>query len=125
VVESGESPGADQPASLVLAVERLELGDRIVPLVATVSELAIEAEARDSDTRTAAKVGAGVAAGALLGKILGGDGEDALKGAVAGAAAGAAVAHATRAGHAKVPVGARMVIVLDEDLPLEELTGRR
>jgi hypothetical protein len=119
VVESTESSSSKQPAILALGVERVELGDRLVPLVATVTELEHEAEARDSDTRTAAKVGASALGGAILGKIFGGDGEDALKGAVAGAAVGAAVAHATRSGHAKVPEGARMVIVLDEDLVVD------
>ena len=119
VVESTESPGPEQPATLALAVERVELSDRLVPISATVVELEHETEARDSDARTAAKVGAGVVAGAILGKIIGGDGKDVLKGAVAGAAAGAAVAHATRDGHAKVPLGARMVIVLDQPLPVE------
>lgn len=120
VVESLESPGPDQPATLALAVERVELADRLVPLAATVVELEHETEARDSDARTAAKVGAGAVAGAILGKIIGGDGKDALKGAVAGAAAGAAVAHATRDGHAMVPRGARMVIVLDRPLVVEQ-----
>jgi hypothetical protein len=123
VLESTESSSSERPATLALGVERLELGDRLVPLVATVTELEHEAEARDSDTRTAAKVGASALGGAILGKIFGGDGEDALKGAVAGAAVGAAVAHATRSGHAKVPEGARMVVVLDEDLVLESASA--
>jgi hypothetical protein len=116
VLESTQSPGAEQPAVLSLGVERVELSDRLVPVVATVTELEHEAGTRDSNTRTAAKVGAGAVAGALIGRVLGGGGDDALKGAAAGVAAGAAVAHATRSGHAKVPQGARMVIVLDRDM---------
>jgi hypothetical protein len=125
VLESTESQSSEHAATLALGVERVELGDRLVPVVATVTELEHETEARDSDTRTAAKVGAGAVGGAILGKILGGDGGDALKGAVAGAAVGAAVAHATRSGHAKIPEGARMVIVLDEDLVVEAAPGGR
>lgn len=119
VLESYESPSSDRPATLALGVESVEVGGRTIPVVATVTELEHETEARDSDGRSAAKVGAGAVAGALLGKIIGGDGKDAVKGAVAGALAGAAVAHATRDGHARVPPGARMVIVLDQPLVLE------
>lgn len=119
VLESFESPASDRPATLALGVESVELADRLIPVVATVTELEHETEARDSGGRSAAKVGAGAVAGALLGKIIGGDGGDAVKGAVAGAVAGAAVAHATRDGHARVPQGARMVIVLDERLVVE------
>lgn len=125
VLESTESSSSDRPATLALGVEKVEIEDRLVPVSATVAVLDYETEARDSDTRTAAKVGAGAVAGALLGKIFGGDGEDALKGAVAGAAAGAAVAHATRSGHAKVPAGARMVMVLDEDMVVGPAPGGR
>jgi hypothetical protein len=97
----------------------VEVEGRRLPLVATVTEVDMEAGTRDSDAETAAKVGAGAAAGAILGKILGGKGRDAVRGAVAGAAAGAAVAALTRDGHAVIPQGARMLMVLEEPLILE------
>ncbi len=120
VVESLPSPTADQQAILAVEVESITSGGRTLPLLAEVVELEAEVEARDSDIRTAAKVGVGAVAGALIGRILGNNGKDAAKGAVAGAAAGAAVAIATRDGHAVVRPGARMVLRLSERLIVDE-----
>ena len=120
VVESRPSPTADQQATLALEVESVTSGGRTLPLLAEVIELEAEVEARDSDLRTAAKVGVGAAAGAVIGRILGNDGKDAAKGAAVGAAAGAAVAIATRDGHAVVRPGARMVVRLSERLIVDE-----
>jgi uncharacterized protein YcfJ len=103
-----------------LALETVEVSGRRLPLVATVTEMEMEAGTRDSDAETAVKVGAGAAAGALLGKILGGQGRDAVRGAVAGAAAGAAVAALTRDGHAVIPRGSRLIVVLDQRLIVQE-----
>jgi hypothetical protein len=89
------------------------------PLKATVVEMAVDAQARDSNTRTAAKVGVGAAAGAIVGRILGGDRKDAVKGAVVGGVAGTAAAVATRSGHATLEPGARIVIRLDEALVVD------
>jgi hypothetical protein len=116
VVDSRESTGADQPAVLALAVESVTVNGAVRPLKATVVEVDVRAEARDSNTRTAAKVGVGAAAGALVGRILGRDRDATIKGAVVGAAAGTAAAIATRDGHATVMPGARMLIRLDERL---------
>jgi hypothetical protein len=116
VVDSRESTGADQPAVLTLAVESVTVNGVVRPLKATVVELDVEADARDSNTRTAAKVGVGAAAGALVGRILGRDRDATIKGAVVGAAAGTAAAIVSRDGHATVMPGARMLIRLDERL---------
>jgi hypothetical protein len=116
VVESRESTGSDQPAVLVVEVESLGIGAEALPLVAEVVEVESQVQARDSNTRTATKVGVGAVAGALLGRILGDDKKDAAKGAAVGAAAGAAVAIAQRDGHAVVKPGARMVVRLTERL---------
>jgi hypothetical protein len=116
VTESRESTGSDQPAVLALQVESVTVNGSQRPLKATVVELDVKADARDSNTTSAAKVGAGAAVGALLGRIVGRDREGAVKGAVVGAAAGGAAAIATRSGHATVEPGARMVIRLDERL---------
>ena len=119
VVESVQSPSADQPAVLTLAVESVTVNDAVRPLQATVVDLEVQADARDSNTASATKVGAAAAAGAILGRILGNDKKDAVKGAVVGAAAGAAVAAATRDGQATVAEGARLVIRLDDVLVVE------
>jgi uncharacterized membrane protein len=98
VTDSRESTGSDQPAVLALEVESVTVNGEVRPLKATVTDLEVKAEARDSGGRTAAKVGVGAAAGALVGRILGRDREGALKGAVVGAAAGGAAAIATKPG---------------------------
>ena len=119
VVESRESTGPDDPAALVLAVDALVLHGRTVPVRATVLDVEVEAGTRDSDTRTAAKVGAGAAAGAVVGRILGKDTRSAVKGAVVGAVAGGAVAAATRDGHAVVREGARILLRIDQALVVD------
>jgi hypothetical protein len=120
VADSRESAGSDQPAVLTLEVESVTVNGDVRPLKATVTDLEVKAEARDSGGRTAAKVGVGAAAGAVVGRILGRDREGAIKGAVVGAAAGGAAAIATRDGHATVEPGARMMIRLDERLILND-----
>jgi hypothetical protein len=114
VLEVRPSQGPDSLPILTLLPEEMLTEAWTRPLRATVLELEMSVESRDSGAETARKVGVGAAAGAVLGKILGGKKEDALKGAVAGAAAGAAVALATRGGHASVVEGARLVLRLDE-----------
>ncbi|HEX9709457.1 MAG TPA: hypothetical protein VGB42_05765, partial [Candidatus Thermoplasmatota archaeon] len=112
VLESRESPSSEEPAVITLEVESVTLGGAVRPLRATVVEVDVQADARDSGQKTAVKVGAGAAAGALLGRILGKDRESTLKGAAAGAVAGTAVALVTKDGHATIEEGARLVIRL-------------
>ena len=119
VATSHESTGPNDPAVLAVELESVTSDGRTLPLSAVIVELESDAEARDSDTHTAAKIGVGAAAGALVGRILGRDGSSTVKGAVAGAAAGTAVALATRNGHAVVKLGARMVVQLTERLVVE------
>jgi hypothetical protein len=114
VTESRESPGADEPAVIRLAVDVLVIDGREIPVAASVVEAQVRAEARDSGTRTAAKVATGAAAGAVVGRILGRDARSTTAGAVAGAAAGTAVALATRDGQAVMEPGSRIVIRLDQ-----------
>ena len=116
VVESMESPSSEQPAVLTLEIESVTMDGAVRPLRATVVDVEMEADARDSDGRTAVKVGVGAAAGAALGRILGKDRGAAVTGAVAGAAAGTAVALATRDGQATIAQGARLVIRLNDPL---------
>lgn len=114
VTEARESPGADEPAVIRLAVDVLVIDGREIPVAASVVEAQVRAEARDSGTRTAAKVATGAAAGAVVGRILGRDARSTTAGAVAGAAAGTAVALATRDGQAVMEPGSRIVIRLDQ-----------
>jgi hypothetical protein len=116
VVESQASTGSDSPAVLRLAFESVTVNGETRPVKASVVEMDVKADTRDSNTRTAAKVGVGAAAGAIAGRIIGGDKRGAVTGAVVGAAAGGAVAATTRSGHATLEQGARVVIRLDEAL---------
>jgi hypothetical protein len=116
VTTSHASTGSDDMSAIDVEIESITADGRTLPLVADVVELEVEAQARDSNTRTAAKVGAGAIAGAIAGRIIGSDRGDAAKGAAVGAAAGAAVAAATRSGHAVVKPGARMTVRLTEQL---------
>ena len=119
VAESHESSAADDPAALRVEIESVTVGERTLSLQADVVELEAEFGTRDSDVRTAVKVGAGAAAGAAIGRILGGGQSSTIKGAVAGAAAGTAVALATRDGQALVRAGARLVVRLTERVMVE------
>jgi hypothetical protein len=116
VMESQASTGPDSPAVLRLAFESVTVDGEQRPLKASVVEMDVQADTRDSNTRTAAKVGVGAAAGAIAGRVIGGDKRGAITGAVVGAAAGGAVAATTRSGHATLEQGARIVIRLDEAL---------
>jgi len=119
VVESRESASADEPAVLGLALETITVNGAERPVRASVVEVDVAAQSRDSDGKTAVKVGIGAAAGAVLGKILGKDDKDALRGAAVGAIAGTAVAVATKDGHATIEEGARIVVRLDEPFVVE------
>ena len=119
VAESHESGAADDPAALRVEVESVTVGGSTLSLQADVVELDAEFRARDSDVRTAVKVGAGAAAGAALGRILGGGRSSTIKGAVAGAAAGTAVALATKNSGAVVKAGARLVVRVTERMMVE------
>jgi len=112
VTESVESPSADQPAMLRLAVESIEARGSAYSVVGEIEQVQMQAEARDSNRRTAATAAAGAAAGAVLGRITG----RTKTGAVAGAAAGVAVALATRDGQATIPSGAQLTVRLSERL---------
>jgi hypothetical protein len=116
VTTSHASTGPDDLAALEVEIESITADGRTLPVRADVLEIETEVQARDSNTRTAAKVGIGAAAGAVIGRILGSDKGDAAKGAAVGAVAGAAVAATTRSGHAVVKPGARMTLQLTERL---------
>ena len=112
VTESVESPSADQPAMLRLAVESIEAGGSAYSVVGEIEDVQVQAEARDSNRRSAATAVAGAAAGAVLGRLTG----RTKTGAVAGAAAGVAVALSTRDGQATIPSGAQLTVRLSERL---------
>ncbi len=114
-------PSLDSETDPVLefVFETISTVDEEWAIYATVIDIEMEVERKDSDRRTAAKVGGAAVAGALLGRLLGGDKGDAAKGAAGGAVVGTVVAMETRQGHAKVLVGAAMVVELREVLILD------
>lgn len=113
VLESESSRDSDREAILVLGFESLAMNGVTFPLLATVVETELAADAGDSGARSAAKVATGAAAGAVIGQILGRDTRSTVRGAVVGAAAGAGVAVTTRDGHAQIPEGSRLVVQVD------------
>ncbi len=119
VTRSEESTGSDVDPVLEIAFETLSTEWYERPVRAAVVEMEMEASRKDSDARTAAKIGGAAAAGALLGRVLGKDGKDAAKGGVAGAVAGTVIAMETRAGHAKIKAGALIVIELTEAVTVQ------
>lgn len=116
VVHAQESTGPDVDPVLEIAFETLSTVDFERPIQASVVEVEMEASRKDSDKRTAAKIGGAAAAGAILGKILGKDTEDAVKGGAVGAVAGTVIAMETRSGHAKIKTGALIVVELTREL---------
>lgn len=114
VKASQPSGGPEEDATLVLAVERLEIDGQPVPVTASVVSADVRGDRRDSTSETVGKVAIGTAAGAILGRLLGDDSGDALKGAAAGTVAGAVVAFTTRGGDASVEDGTVLVIELEE-----------
>ncbi|MGI9628941.1 MAG: hypothetical protein ACR2QM_19070 [Longimicrobiales bacterium] len=116
VVTSEESSGSDVDPVLEIQFETLSTGEWERAIYASVVEVEMESSRKDSDKRTAAKIGGAAAAGAILGKVLGKDTEDAVKGGVAGAVAGTVIAMEMRAGHAKIKEGALIVIELTDPL---------
>lgn len=118
VVRLASSTGPDSDPVIEILFETLSTAEAEWPIHATVVEMAVVAERKDSDARTAAKIGGAAAAGAILGKIIGGDKGDAAKGGVVGAVAGTVIAMETRPGEAVLPVGAPIVVELQKALVL-------
>jgi hypothetical protein len=116
VVQAQESTGPNVDPVLEVAFETLSTVDYERPIHASVVEVEMESSRKDSDKRTAAKIGGAAAAGAILGKVLGKDTEGAVKGGVAGAVAGTVIAMETRSGHAKIKTGALIVVELTREL---------
>lgn len=114
VKASESSSGPEDEATLVLAVERLEIDGAPVPVTASVVSADVRGDRRDSTSETVGKVAIGTAAGAILGRLLGDESADALRGAAAGTVAGAVVAFTTRGGDATAEEGTILVIELDE-----------
>lgn len=116
VTRSEESTGSEVDPVLEIAFETLSTEWWERPVQAAVVEVEMESSRKDSDARTAAKIGGAAAVGAILGKVLGKDNEDAVKGGAAGAVAGTVIAMETRSGHAKIKEGALIVVELTEAL---------
>ncbi|NJD20073.1 MAG: hypothetical protein FIA95_12430 [Gemmatimonadetes bacterium] len=118
VVSESTERNAEGQAVLAVALEMVDVGGTWHPVAATVTDVALKTDTRDSGKETAAKIGIGTAAGALAGKLLGGSKEATLKGAGAGAAIGTAVALATRGGSASIQQGSKITVRLDQKLEL-------
>ncbi len=107
-----------QTAALKLAFEAVSFGGESYPLQATVQRADVQQASRTSRTESAGKIAAGAAAGAILGQVLGKNTESTLKGAAIGAAAGTAIAMGTSDVDAVLPVGAEVVIRLDQPITI-------
>ena len=116
VTRAEESTGSEVDPVLEIAFETLSTDAWERPVQVAVVDVEMESSRKDSDARTAAKIGGAAAVGAILGRVLGGDGDDAVKGGAAGAVAGTVIAMETRSGHAKIKEGALIVIELTEAL---------
>jgi hypothetical protein len=114
VVESRESPSAQEEAVLMLEIVALEVDGARYPIQATVTDTQLATETRDSGSRTAATVATGAAAGAIVGQILGRDTRSTVVGAAVGAAAGAGIALTTRDGHATLSENSVITVRLDQ-----------
>jgi len=119
VTTSRASEGPEDEAILAIRVEAIHLNGRTRALNGSVIEARTESSARDSGTRSAAKVATGTAAGALVGQILGGDTRSTVGGAAAGTVAGLGVALSTRDGHAVLPEGSLVRVRLNDDLVMQ------
>jgi hypothetical protein len=119
VTNSRASEGPEDEAVLAIRVEAIHLNGRTRALNGSVIEARTESSARDSGTRSAAKVATGAAAGALVGQILGGDTRSTVGGAAAGTVAGLGVALSTRDGHAVLPEGSLVRVRLNDDLVMQ------
>lgn len=116
VTASEPSDGADDEAVLAIRIESVRVDGRDRALNGEVVAAEIDTEARDSRTRSAAKVATGAAAGAIIGQVLGRDTRSTVGGAAVGAAAGLGVALSTRGGHAVLPEGSLVTVRLDDAL---------
>jgi len=106
-------------AVLAVRLESVKVHGSWDPVDATVVSSDVQRQAKDSDTKTAAKIGIGTAAGALVGQILGHSGEATAKGAGVGALMGTAIALSTRGGSAKIAAGSHITVKLNNSLTLE------
>lgn len=118
VVTEATNDNAQGESVLAMKLEAVSVNGTWYPVVATVTEAELSSDQKDSNTKTAAKIGIGAAAGAIAGKVLGGSTEATLKGAGVGAALGTAIALTTRGGSATLKQGARITVSLDEPLRL-------
>jgi hypothetical protein len=105
-----------ETAAMKLAFEAISFGGQSYPLHATVERADVQQKSRSSVGEQAGKVAVGAAAGAVLGRVIGGDRSGTLRGAAIGAAAGTAIAMGTADVDAVLPVGAEVVIRLDQPI---------
>jgi hypothetical protein len=114
VTQSVESDGGE--STLAVELDAVRVDGEWVPLVGEVVAADVRVDPRDSDGRTAAKIGIGTAAGAVLGRVIGGDAGSTVAGAAVGAVAGTAVALSDRDGSATLPEGSTVTLRLTQPL---------
>lgn len=124
VVASERSGGENDQAVLGIQFDSLQIHGETYPLSATVREAAPETTEGDTGAETAAKIAIGTAAGALIGQVIGGDTEATVAGGAAGAVAGTAIALTSREGEATLEEGSRIVLQLDDPIPLRQSESR-
>jgi len=116
VVTAATDDNGDGQAVLAVRLKDVKVDGAWQPVDATVVSSDVQRDAKDSDAKTAAKIGIGTAAGALVGQILGHSGEATAKGAGVGALMGTAIALSTRGGSAKIPAGSHIAVKLNNPL---------
>ena len=104
--------GANDLASLGLAVQHLVIGGQSYPVDATITSAKVE-QVRAGSGSDAQKVIGGAIAGAILGQVLGKDTKSTVIGAATGAAAGTAIAVGTGASDGCIPDGGTIAIRLN------------
>jgi hypothetical protein len=105
--------GANDLASLGLAVQHLVIGGHSYPVDATITNASVEQVRAGSAGSDAQKVIGGAIAGAILGQVLGKDTKSTVIGAATGAAAGTAIAVGTGASDGCIPAGGSIAIRLN------------
>lgn len=107
-------PRGDSPAVIVVAFDSVQVGERTLPMAATVTDVQMESRSEMKDEGK--KIGIGAAAGAVIGAVVGKDVKAAIIGAAGGAAVGTAIALGTQSRYAVLPAGSKVTLRLDEPL---------
>lgn len=117
VTELSPSARVNEPASITLAFDELEVNGQQRPLQADITDA--DPELSRNWGRAGKGAGIGAAGGAVLGAVLGRSVKGAVIGGVVGAAAGTAISLGTGEEDAKLPAGTPMTLALTQPVPLK------